>query len=49
MRKIKTLKNLKNADDSISVNFTGELKLLCVEPFIAPGDYYYSGIKISSI
>ena len=40
---------LKNTNDSISVKFTGKLKLLCVEPFIAPGDYYYSGIKISSI
>lgn len=41
---------LKNTNDSISVKFTGELKILCVdEPFIAPGDYYYAEIKLNSI
>lgn len=40
---------LKNTNDSISVKFTGELKYLCTDPFIAPGDYYYAEIKLNSI
>lgn len=40
---------LKNNNDSIPVRFTGELKYLCTEPFIAPADYFYSGIKVSQL
>ncbi len=40
---------LKNSNDSIPISFTGELKYLCIDPFIAPADYFYSEIKLNSI
>ena len=43
------LNNLKNTTDSIPVVFNGELKRLCTEPFIAPGDYFYTEIKLNTI
>lgn len=40
---------LKISNDSIPITFTGNLKFLCVEPFITPADYFYSEIKLKSI
>ena len=43
------LNNLRNTTDSIPIVFTGELKYLCTEPFIAPADYFYAEIKLNTI
>ncbi len=40
---------LKNINDSIPVTFSGDLKFLCVEPFVAPAGYSYSEIKIKNL
>ena len=40
---------LKTTNDSIPVSFSGDLKLLCVEPFVAPADYSYAEIKLTTI
>ncbi len=40
---------LKTNNDSIPIIFRGNLKFLCVEPFVAPADYDYSEIKLTSI
>lgn len=40
---------LKNVSDSISVDFSGQLKPLCIEPFSAPTEYGYWEIKINLI
>ncbi|TNJ41935.1 hypothetical protein KFZ70_02935 [Tamlana fucoidanivorans] len=40
---------LKVSNDSIPVRFRGDLKFLCVEPFITPADYFYSEIKLTLI
>ena len=40
---------LKTNNDSIPIIFRGDLKFLCVDPFVAPADYDYSEIKLISI
>ena len=40
---------LKNSNDSVPITFTGELKFLCIDPFVTPADYFYSEIKLNSI
>lgn len=40
---------LKTNDDSIPIIFRGDLKFLCVDPFVVPTKYNYSEIKLTSI
>ena len=40
---------LKSNNDSIPIIFRGNLKFLCVELFVAPADYFYLEIKLTSI